>query len=87
LAEKRIQDKEDFHKGEILLDGVNIENVGLHHLRRSCGMIPQDPVLFRGTIRTNIDPLNEYKDEEVGKIKKKKKIFKYFKIFGYINFI
>lgn len=40
LAEKRIQDKDEFLKGEILLDGVNIEHVGLHHLRRSCGMIP-----------------------------------------------
>jgi ABC-type multidrug transport system fused ATPase/permease subunit len=40
LAEKRIQDKDDFAKGKIILDGVNIEEIGLHHLRKNCGMIP-----------------------------------------------
>jgi ABC-type multidrug transport system fused ATPase/permease subunit len=47
-------------KGSINLDNLNIEDVGLHDLRKKVTIIPQDPILFNGTIRYNIDPFNEY---------------------------
>ncbi|KAJ2662103.1 hypothetical protein IWW48_001999 [Coemansia sp. RSA 1200] len=50
-------------KGRIVLDGVDISKIGLEDLRRNITIIPQDPVLFNGTIRYNIDPFEEYPDE------------------------
>ncbi|KAJ2682221.1 hypothetical protein IWW39_006082, partial [Coemansia spiralis] len=50
-------------QGRILLDGVDIAKVGLEELRRNVTIIPQDPVLFNGTIRFNLDPFGEYPDE------------------------
>lgn len=51
--------------GQILIDGVDTATVGVTTLRRRVSIIPQDPVLFSGTIRTNLDPFNEHTDEEV----------------------
>ncbi|KAI9506405.1 P-loop containing nucleoside triphosphate hydrolase protein, partial [Coemansia spiralis] len=51
--------------GRIMLDGVDISKIGLEDLRRNVTIIPQDPVLFNGTIRFNLDPFNEYPDEIV----------------------
>ncbi|KAJ2894628.1 hypothetical protein IWW38_002516 [Coemansia aciculifera] len=52
-------------QGRILLDNVDIAKVGLEELRRNVTIIPQDPVLFNGTIRFNLDPFGEYPDELV----------------------
>uniref|UniRef100_A0AAY4BRS6 Multidrug resistance-associated protein 1 n=1 Tax=Denticeps clupeoides TaxID=299321 RepID=A0AAY4BRS6_9TELE len=52
-------------EGEIRVDGVNIANMGLHDLRSRITIIPQDPVLFSGTLRMNLDPFDGYTDEEV----------------------
>ncbi|KAJ2745104.1 hypothetical protein GGI20_002437 [Coemansia sp. BCRC 34301] len=52
-------------QGRILLDNVDIAKVGLEELRRNITIIPQDPVLFNGTIRFNLDPFGEYPDELV----------------------
>ncbi|KAK6481811.1 multidrug resistance-associated protein 1-like isoform X3 [Huso huso] len=52
-------------KGEIYIDGINIAEIGLHELRTRITIIPQDPVLFSGTLRMNLDPFDAYSDEEV----------------------
>ncbi|QIX00048.1 hypothetical protein AMS68_005565 [Peltaster fructicola] len=48
--------------GSISIDGINIATIGLHELRSRLAIIPQDPTLFRGTIRSNLDPFNEHTD-------------------------
>ncbi|MED6171877.1 ABC transporter C member 14 [Stylosanthes scabra] len=53
--------------GKIIIDGINICNVGLHDLRSRFGIIPQEPVLFQGTVRSNVDPLGMYSEEEIWK--------------------
>eukprot|EP00063_Salmo_salar_P075084 XP_014049919.1 PREDICTED: multidrug resistance-associated protein 1-like [Salmo salar] len=52
-------------EGEIHIDGVNIATLGLHELRSRITIIPQDPVLFSGSLRMNLDPFDGYSDEEV----------------------
>ncbi|XP_016297083.1 multidrug resistance-associated protein 1-like isoform X3 [Sinocyclocheilus anshuiensis] len=52
-------------QGEICVDAVNIAELGLHELRSRITIIPQDPVLFSGSLRMNLDPFDGYTDEEV----------------------
>ncbi|XP_042861563.1 multidrug resistance-associated protein 1-like isoform X1 [Penaeus japonicus] len=51
--------------GNITIDNIDISNIGLHDVRRRLTIIPQDPVLFSGTLRMNLDPFNSYNDEKV----------------------
>ena len=50
---------------KIVLDGVDVSTLGLRDLRSKMAMIPQDPFMFAGTVRTNLDPFEEHTDEEV----------------------
>eukprot|EP00028_Trichosphaerium_sp_Am-I-7-wt_P005430 CAMPEP_0168519036 /NCGR_PEP_ID=MMETSP0405-20121227/7077_1 /TAXON_ID=498012 /ORGANISM="Trichosphaerium sp, Strain Am-I-7 wt" /LENGTH=1028 /DNA_ID=CAMNT_0008539499 /DNA_START=322 /DNA_END=3408 /DNA_ORIENTATION=+ len=52
-------------EGSIHIDGINIATIGLDSLRRGIAIIPQDPMLFTGTIRSNLDPFTEYADNEL----------------------
>ncbi|KAJ2367519.1 hypothetical protein H4S01_002116 [Coemansia sp. RSA 2610] len=51
--------------GRLVIDGVDITTIGVHDLRSRISIIPQDPALFWGSIRDNLDPVNEYTDDEV----------------------
>ncbi|XP_074307059.1 ABC transporter C family member 4-like [Silene latifolia] len=53
--------------GKIIIDGIDICMLGLHDLRSRFGIIPQEPVLFQGTVRSNIDPTGLYSEEQIWK--------------------
>ncbi|XP_041776323.1 multidrug resistance-associated protein 1 isoform X4 [Anopheles merus] len=53
--------------GSIVIDGQDISQLGLHALRSRLTIIPQDPVLFSGTLRINLDPFNAHSDDDIWK--------------------
>ncbi|XP_053695519.1 multidrug resistance-associated protein 1 isoform X1 [Sabethes cyaneus] len=53
--------------GKIIIDDQDISQLGLHALRSRLTIIPQDPVLFSGTMRINLDPFNVHSDEDIWK--------------------
>ncbi|XP_036912751.1 ATP-binding cassette sub-family C member 3 isoform X2 [Sturnira hondurensis] len=52
-------------EGEIRVDGLNIADIGLHDLRSQLTIIPQEPILFSGTLRRNLDPFSNYSEEDL----------------------
>ncbi|RAL50757.1 hypothetical protein DM860_015904 [Cuscuta australis] len=54
--------------GHIVIDGINTSAVGLHDLRSRLSIIPQDPTMFEGTIRSNLDPLESYTNMEIWEV-------------------
>lgn len=51
--------------GQIFIDNIDTADISLSRLRRRLAIIPQEPILFSGTIRRNLDPFNEKSDEEL----------------------
>ena len=62
-----------------MIDGINIANVPIKELRKRVTLIPQDPILFTGTLRFNLDPENEFRDHELFRVLKKANLLKILK--------
>lgn len=54
--------------GKIIIDECDISTIRLHDLRSRIGIIPQDPTLFTGSVRYNLDPLSEYSDDQIWEV-------------------
>ena len=54
-------------EGAIFIDGINTKSIKLKKLRSKISIIPQDPVLFSGTLRMNLDPFTQFPDEKLWK--------------------
>jgi len=55
-------------EGTLQIDDVDCKTVGLHLLRKNIAYIPQAPFLIQGSIRENMDPFEEFKDEQITKV-------------------
>ncbi|XP_047339561.1 ABC transporter C family member 10-like [Impatiens glandulifera] len=58
-------------EGRIVVDNIDISSIGLHDLRSHMGIIPQEPTLFSGSVRFNLDPLSEHTDHEIWEVLEK----------------
>ncbi len=56
--------------GKVEIDGVDIHSIGLFDLRSRIALIPQDPMMFTGTVRFNIDPFERHSDDDIWSVLK-----------------
>lgn len=59
---------EPVDQNSIIIDGLDISKLALHDIRGRITIIPQDPVLFSGTLRMNMDPFSKYEDAEIWRV-------------------
>jgi ABC-type multidrug transport system fused ATPase/permease subunit len=64
-------------RSELYVGGNDAHKMGLHSLRRNLSIIPQTPFLFKGSIKENIDPFNEYSDEKLWQVLKESDLADY----------
>jgi ABC-type multidrug transport system fused ATPase/permease subunit len=50
-------------RGKIIIDNINIKDIGLTALRRNISVVAQNPVLFKGTVDSNLDPFNQHTEK------------------------
>jgi ABC-type multidrug transport system fused ATPase/permease subunit len=62
-------------QGKITIDGQNIAEIPLKKLRRSISIVPQEPFLLEGTLKTNLDPLNLYSEQEINDVLDKVQLY------------
>jgi ABC-type multidrug transport system fused ATPase/permease subunit len=66
LVEPDLSDSSAEHYAPpIEVDGIDVLRIGLRELRSNIGIIPQNPVLFSGTVRSNLDPFEEFSNDEI----------------------
>ncbi|KAF8926025.1 Canalicular multispecific organic anion transporter 2 [Haplosporangium gracile] len=58
----------DLEQGQVWLDGIDTRTLGTEDLRSSIAIIPQDPILFQGTFRYNLDPLSRHSEQELWQV-------------------
>ncbi|KAF7458126.1 multidrug resistance-associated protein 1-like [Cryptosporidium felis] len=63
--------------GNIIIDGIDICKISARKLREIISIVPQEPVIFTGTVRFNLDPKGSYSDEELFEVLKRAHIFEY----------
>ncbi|EAT34168.1 AAEL013567-PA, partial [Aedes aegypti] len=63
-----------YNEGSIVIDSRDIHEMGLHDLRGKLSIIPQEPVLFSGSLRYNLDPFDEYPDDKLWRALKEVKL-------------
>ena len=63
--------------GCIFIDGVDINSIGLNYVRRSVSVIPQESYIFDGTLKFNVDPMDQFCEEEIISFLEKFSIYKY----------
>merc|ERR1712124_216873 len=67
----------ELSEGTIELDGVDISKIDLKTLRTKLAIIPQEPALFAGTLRSNLDPFENFSDEEIWSVVEKARLIDY----------
>ncbi|CAD8164668.1 unnamed protein product [Paramecium octaurelia] len=77
----RMSEIEKDKESHLLISGLDVRKLGLHKLRSSIGIIPQSPFLFTGTIRRNLDPFDNFTDEQLWKALEQTDLINYVKAF------
>ncbi|EAL64035.1 ABC transporter C family protein [Dictyostelium discoideum AX4] len=69
----------ELSSGRIIIDGLDISKIGLKDLRSQLAIIPQEPVMFTGTLRSNLDSLSEHTDSELWDVLKEIQLYEHVK--------